>query len=498
MTAQSIAQRRILLVAETDEEALRAVWEMRRAGPAPAFERVDTRDGLETALARVSWDVVITSFGTDDLGCEEVAALAARAGNDTPVILLAGAIGEDAVASAMQSGVAAYVSADDCRRLPYTIDAVLRRAAMERERREAAAESRRRAARFDEILSGASLLLFRLVRSGSGLRFVVASAGAAQVLGIAAGSLLQYAGVFLSAIHPDDRARFDRELAATIGLTSESVWDIRMRPAPDAPFRTIRVACVARRTDQGDGYWDGYMSDVSAARALESRLHTENESLSGLVARLQRGHDASLARIARDARDEIGGNVSALKMTLQGLTAQLPDGDHASLEKAHAVERLADKTLEAITRFSGELRPGIVDIGLVASAQWLAGAFANRTGIACSCKADPEEIDADPALTIAVFRILEVALENVERHAGATQVAVSLGLAGPLLEVQVTDNGRGIGEEEMHRQDAYGIRTMVERARALGGGLDVLGLPGHGTRVILQLPLARSPAIDNL
>jgi signal transduction histidine kinase len=498
VTGQPIAQRRILLVAETDEEALRAVWEMRRAGPAPAFERVDTRSGLEAALARASWDVVVTSYGTDGIGCDEVVALVARAGHDVPVVLLAGAIGEEAVASAMQSGIAAYVPADERRRLPQAIDAVLRRAAMERDRRATAAESARRATRFDEILSGASLLLFRLVREGTGLRFAVASAGAARVLGIDAASLLQDAGVFLAAIEPDDRARFDRELAATVGLTSESVWDIRLRAAPDAPPRTIRIACVARRTDQGDGYWDGYMSDISDARAREARLRAENESLSGVVARLQRDYDASLARIARDARDEIGGNVSALKMTLQGLTAQLPGGDHASLEKAQAVERLADKTLEAITRFSGELRPGIVDIGLVASAQWLAAAFANRTGIACNCESDPEEIEAGPALTIAVFRILEGALENVERHAGATQVVVSLGVEGCLLEVQVTDNGRGIGEGEMHRQDACGIRTMVERARALGGGLDVLGLPGHGTRVILQLPLAASPATDSL
>lgn len=496
MTAQPIARRRILLVAETDEEALRAVWEVRRAGPAPVFERVDTRSGLETALSAAPWDVVVTSYGTDGIGCEEVAALIARAGLDTPVVLLAGAIGEDAVASAIQSGIAGYVPVEDCRRLPQTIDAVLRRAAMGRERRENAAESARRVARFDDILSGASLLLFRMVRAGGGLSFVVASAGAASVLGIDAEALLQDAGTFLSAIDPDDRASFDRELAATVGLTSESVWDIRLRPAPDAPPRTIRIACVARRTDQGDDCWDGHMSDVSDARERERRLQAENTSLSGVVARLQRDHDASLARIARDARDEIGGNVSALKMTLQGLTAQLSGGDHAMLEKAKAVERLADKTIEAITRFAGELRPGIVDIGLVASVQWLAGAFANRTGLACKCEADPDEIDASPALTIAVFRIIEGALENVERHARATQAEVSIGLSGTLLEVQVTDNGRGIGEGEMYRQDAYGIRTMAERARSLGGGLDVLGLSGHGTRVILQVPLDRDHAND--
>jgi signal transduction histidine kinase len=150
---------------------------------------------------------------------------------------------------------------------------------------------------------------------------------------------------------------------------------------------------------------------------------------------------------------------------------------------------LIDITIQTVRRISTELRPGILDLGLVATIEWQLQEFQTRTGIVSKLISAPEEtvLDADGSTT--AFRILHEILTNVIRHAQATQVEVTLAETTAFLTLQVRDNGRGITESEIYNSQSIGLLGMQERARLRGGEIHLKGAPGRGTTVMVRLPL---------
>jgi signal transduction histidine kinase len=115
-----------------------------------------------------------------------------------------------------------------------------------------------------------------------------------------------------------------------------------------------------------------------------------------------------------------------------------------------------------------------------------------------NCEQEDVELEQDAA--VAVFRIFQEALTNIAKHARASGVMVRLDAggpgdaSGPMLELEVRDNGRGIAESDKAKLNSFGIRGMVERAGLLDGKLTVSSAPGEGTAVLLSIPLA--PGVD--
>ena len=138
------------------------------------------------------------------------------------------------------------------------------------------------------------------------------------------------------------------------------------------------------------------------------------------------------------------------------------------------------------------MRPSILDdLGLVEAVEWQARQFEARTGIVCRFECRLESVDLSPEQSTAVFRILQEALTNVLRHAEATQVDIVVQQLDGFV-VTITDNGRGITQEQITRRSSLGLGGMQERARMVGGIVDVTGEEGKGTRVTVTIP-ASSP-----
>ena len=151
-----------------------------------------------------------------------------------------------------------------------------------------------------------------------------------------------------------------------------------------------------------------------------------------------------------------------------------------------------DETIESVRRISTELRPGMLDdLGLAATVEWAAEEFASRTGTKCLLDLGAEEIAVDSETATAVFRIFQETLTNVARHANAREVKVRLAEENGDLTLEVHDNGRGIGEDELANANSLGILGMRERALLLGGTLTITGQPGKGTTVRIRIPEAR-------
>jgi two-component system sensor histidine kinase UhpB len=135
------------------------------------------------------------------------------------------------------------------------------------------------------------------------------------------------------------------------------------------------------------------------------------------------------------------------------------------------------------------------DLGLVPSIEHLVHTFSERANVAASFDAAADVRFGDPLAT-GVYRIVQEALTNVARHAGATQVDVKLGLEDGFLRLEVRDNGKGLGAAPADRK-SFGILGIKERAQTLGGSAEVYSPPAGGTIVTAAVPVARYRATES-
>jgi two-component system, NarL family, sensor histidine kinase UhpB len=186
--------------------------------------------------------------------------------------------------------------------------------------------------------------------------------------------------------------------------------------------------------------------------------------------------------------------LTALRLDVAWLERQLESPSLPAREalggKLLDMSQLLDLASDAVHRISSELRPSILDeLGLEAAVEWYVEEFEKRSGISCRLVATMADTDLSSDQAIALFRILQEALTNVARHAGATAVAIRLAAEDGRVTLGIIDNGSGIPADKVGDPQSIGLVGMRERARALGGDLTVRPLPSHGTGVEVTLPL---------
>jgi two-component system sensor histidine kinase UhpB len=134
------------------------------------------------------------------------------------------------------------------------------------------------------------------------------------------------------------------------------------------------------------------------------------------------------------------------------------------------------------------LRPSILDQGIVAALEWLSLQFSKTYNVACRFKSNQESVGLTSACCTAMFRICQEALTNVAKHANATQVTIELFATPEAVNLEISDNGAGVTASALKSNERFGIRGMRERAYGLGGWIEVHGSPTSGTTVMLSMP----------
>ena len=238
----------------------------------------------------------------------------------------------------------------------------------------------------------------------------------------------------------------------------------------------------------------GFARDITERQHLDGELRAQREQLRALAAHVESVREEERVRIAREIHDDLGQALTCMSMDLAFLDKQLPKDNAAASARVSALATLVKETVKTVRRISSELRPSILDdLGLGAAIEWLAHDFATRTGIDCAVSV-PSNVTIAAERGTIVFRMCQEALTNVARHAGASHVSIDLMIdENACLTLEVSDNGRGITEDEISRPDSLGLLGMRERAALLGGVAEVKGAPGQGTTVTVRVPLQGSP-----
>lgn len=218
---------------------------------------------------------------------------------------------------------------------------------------------------------------------------------------------------------------------------------------------------------------------VQALERSELQLHE-------LYTHLQSVVEDERGTIAREIHDEIGGMLTTLRLDLSWIER---NGDAAAAERARHALRTVVGIMQSAQRIQRNLRPPVLDAGLLEAMNWQIGEFRRSTGIDATLSHNVDDIELDEARAMTVYRALQESLTNVARHANASSVQVDLIIGAGELSLEIVDDGVGLAPRALEKGQSFGLRGLAERARRVGGWLDV-SCGARGTCVLLSMPLA--------
>lgn len=232
----------------------------------------------------------------------------------------------------------------------------------------------------------------------------------------------------------------------------------------------------------------GRVEQEATARSRAEEMTARVELLNRLIID---AHEDERLRIARDLHDETVQSLVLLCQSLDGLAAT-PGLPHTALASVAKIRTAADTTLDRVRLFSRDLRPSALDdLGLVPALERLVDDFAERSDVDAGLKVTGRQRRLAPETELALFRIVQEALRNVEKHAEASCVTVAVTFDSERAHLRVRDNGKGFDTSpstgDLVAAGKLGLTGMQERARLVGAELDVRSQPGTGTCVTAVL-----------
>ena len=255
----------------------------------------------------------------------------------------------------------------------------------------------------------------------------------------------------------------------------------------DGQPRQVEIATSAL-PDHGHTVLQMAIIDVTESRAQVLEQARHRQELRHLAASVVEAREEERRRIARELHDELGQRLTALKLEIAGLRSQEPWRDGGG--RITAMMEMVDSSVSALRRIAADLRPLMLDdLGLNSAIESLARDAARRMDIEVMVSLGSEDPPLAPGADIALYRMVQEALTNVGRHAGATDVRIELRQQGDELVLTVRDNGKGFPGRSMGQEGRFGLLGIRERALMLGGRLDIDNPPGGGGRIVVHLPL---------
>ena len=271
------------------------------------------------------------------------------------------------------------------------------------------------------------------------------------------------------------------------GVINDVEFEIRPRGGPPRSglLSLVRIELGGQQCTLGT------YRDVTEAKRAEEQLRASRAALRSLATRQQDIREDERTRIAREIHDSLGQALTALKLQLSAAqdaaSKEAPEGGLRN--RLHETARMVDDLVKSVRKIATDLRPPILDqLGLPAALEWLAQDFSKRTAIRCQATTGATKDAITSELGTALFRIVQEALTNVLRHAGAKRVDIELGIKSGCVTLEINDDGTGITEAGTMGPGSLGILGMRERAAALGGVLEVVPRDGGGTRVAAWFP----------
>ena len=472
----------VLIVGDSQEDALLLVRELRRSGYAPTYERVDSAESMAVALDERPWDIVVAAYDFPAFGALAALQLLKDRELDAPLVIVSGGIGEETAVEAIKAGAHDCIMKGQMARLVPVIERELREAKERQERQRAQNALLESEMRYRTLFEHASDAI--LVHDMQG-HIIMANRAMANLTGYTIDELLGMGVAELPMA-----AKFQTAMERQRGQIENSNGVISERremqlTRKDGAERTVELVTTVLSREGEPSALQAIVRDIT-----EERRAQENTRIyAKLVTEAQ---EDERKRIARELHDETAQELSRLGLDVDLLIGNkkgLPTGIASELE---GIRREIAHILKGVRRFSQDLRPSVLeDFGLLVALQWVTDDVANENVLSSTVEVSGNPRRLSPHTELVLFRVAQEALSNVRKHSQATRAVVRLEFAPGKVILSVTDNGKGFempkATGDFARLGKLGVLGMHERAQLINGTCSVRSEPGKGTTVTVEV-----------
>jgi len=526
---------RILLVEDSDDDALLLLRQLKRGGYELIHERVDSSDDLKAALEKQGWDIVISDYAMPGFSGLDALRLVQEKGLDVPFLLVSGQIGEDMAVAAMKAGAHDYLMKDKLARLVPAVERELREAEVRRARKRADLALRESEERFRQLGEniGAVFFMSENPADDSPGHVSYVSPAYERIWGRSRQEIYQNPRDWLEAVHPGDLARVLEAFPKMVrGEFNEDFRIVR----PDGRVRWIhlrvfpvlneagvvyRVAGLAEDITEREESAQKLRETVEALQKTQEQLRTRNDELVEIREKLEirvRERTADLTRtnaelkrqinerkrlenelidatekerkrIGIDLHDDLGQHLNGIALMLKGLELKLQNKGLDETVEAARIQSLVFKTINhahnvakglASMDFQG-------DDDLSHALTGLAAHVKNLFGIGCDFSLSGEIPSLPIPVVSQLYKIAQEAVTNAVKHGQAKQVEISLGTDEENMILSIKNDGLPFPEKD-RATGRMGLHIMTHRASVIDATLTVKGSGRRGTIVTCILP----------
>lgn len=473
----------ILIIEDVAHDAEFIEAELREAGLRFRTRRLCTRESFLAALNNTRPDIILSDFTLPAFNALEALQLLRKLSLDIPFILVTGTRSEEVAVECIREGADDYILKVSLKRLPTSIKNALQKKSMDRARLDAEAALRRSEEQYRLIAENTRDLISLVDIDGC---FLYASPSHRTSLGYPPEELP--GTQLIDLVHPEDRAALANTWEQSLLHRESRTAEIRIRHQ-DGSYRTFESIGSWIFDEQNQP-----QRAVIISRDITRRKESE-ETLRRLPTLIREAQEAERRRVARELHDSVIQILSSVKFRLQAIEEKVAASDESTWRDTLKAKAALEKAIGEVRRISRNLRPSeLDDLGLAPALRSLCAEFGERTGMAVNLSLNrlPKAIPDDIELNL--YRIIQEALGNIEKHSRATQVSLRLARQASKLCAAIADNGCGFDPiaprpRRAAKGGGMGLVDMRERAALLGGHCQLRSMPGSGTEIVVEMPL---------
>ncbi|WP_153800376.1 histidine kinase [Foetidibacter luteolus] len=465
---------KVLILEDNDADAELVQRLLKKSHPGWQFSIVMTKADFANALDNYVPHVIISDNTLPRFSASEALDMVKERGLLVPFILVTGTISEEFAVKIIKAGADDYLLKDRMARLPAAVDAALKQRLIEKEKIDAVKKLRKSEENYRRLVERISDAFIAI--DGDWL-FTYANNKAGNLFNTPAES---FAGRHINSVLP------------------QATW----QPLQQACYQAMNQQHYVYREDYyaHAGLWlecqvypslngiSVFLRDITVRKTAEAQVLASNEKLRQLTSHLQSVRDEERKRIGREIHDELGQQLTAIKMDVAWVDKMIPESNAPIKAKLKNMLFLLDGSNQAVRRILSELRPVILERnGLIPAVKWLAEQFSNNTGTAVVLNIAGEETEVSEAVAACLFRVFQEAFTNITRYSLAANVRVSIHQEDDLLHVSIEDDGKGFDTTSVRTEKSFGIAGMKERVQALGGRFRLFSSPGKGTSIHVDI-----------
>lgn len=291
--------------------------------------------------------------------------------------------------------------------------------------------------------------------------------------------------------HPEDLPSLDETIKRAIENKRGYTYQHRIITGNGTIKHILGIGEIIQNENGDLTGLKGTGQDITEMIKAEEKLQNSYKQIKQLVTHLQDIREQERTSMAREIHDELGQQLTGLKMYISSLYKKIAPQEEDIKDKFGSTFQLIEDTIKSVRKISMDLRPSMLDdLGLMAALEWQSNEFEKRSGIDTEFISQTGNREIPNRLKTGLFRIYQESLTNVARHADAKKIVSSLRLQNNSLVLTITDDGKGFSFKNIESKKTLGLFGMKERTLEMGGHYEIKSEPGMGTTVSVTVPLS--------